>query len=127
MGRHEVIKVSLTVFLLTTFLTVSGQDLKIKFYNLTGFDVDQIRVNQTYVGSIPKDSVSNFISFPSFWLDGSSPRENISAIFRKKYIKNHAYHMECAAMFHEMTVGELHLDIKLVSIEGKEHLRMTRH
>jgi hypothetical protein len=131
MGRHLNINFVLTLLLVTTFLTLninaSGQDLTIKFYNMTGYDVDQIRVDDTYVGSISKDSVSSFISFPGFWLDGSSPIENISAIFQKDYIKNHPYHMECATMFRETTTGELHLDINVRTVDGTEYLRMTRH
>ena len=131
MRRHVNIYFGLTLLFLATFLSfnfdASGQDLKVKFHNRTGFDVDQILVNETFVGSIPKDSVTDLITFPSFWLDDGSPREKISGIYRKEYIANSAFQTECGSGIRQITAGELHLDILIKTVEEVDYLFLARH
>lgn len=130
MGQHLNIYFGLTILLVTTLLTInfdaSGQDLTVKFYNMTGYDVDQILVGETFVGSIPRDSVSDFISFPGFLLDSSTPIEPISAILNHSYINNYKRPM-CATMWRTLTTGELYVDITIYTYDGNDYLLLKRH
>lgn len=62
----------------------NGQDLKMKFYNKTGFDLDSLSINNTFIGHISKDSVTNYISFDSFVFDSGMADGNLVAIINNK-------------------------------------------
>ncbi len=49
----------LTIIILATCDTVTGQNLRVKIYNKTGYDIDSLYIRTTYIGHIPKDSARN--------------------------------------------------------------------
>lgn len=130
MGRHEVIKLSLTVSLLTAFMTivtnVSGQNLTVQFHNRTGYDIDNLTVGTVLVGSIANDSTTNKITFPEFMLDSGYPYEEMEGTIKNSLMTSRDWSW-CASERFPIYDGELRYDIVLKEFEGVNHLYLTRH
>ncbi len=68
----------------------TNSGVRIKFYNRTGYGIDSLIVNQTYVGHLAKDSSSVYVAFPGLGFDTGMPMANVEAYLNgKKIITQH--------------------------------------
>lgn len=92
-----------------------AQDLKVKFFNKTNYDIDALTVDKVDLGKIGiGDSAEHSLS--SIWIQDGDFRSLFSfkidtvTLVRK-------YHMGCVTGLHEVTEGYYEFDIELVGSE----------
>ena len=94
--------------------------LTVKVHNRTEEDVELLKIGNTYIGHIDKDSSSTYISFPYFITDSGYPFEEIRANINDAPITSSKRQTECSSSVHKIEYGNLEFD--LIVVDG--HLRL---
>ena len=130
MERNLNFNFGLTVLLVTTLLAfhinASGQDLTVKFYNKTGFDLDGLTIGTTLIGSVANDSSSNFIEFSEFMLDSGYPYEKVKGSIKNTIMTSYDWSW-CGSERFPVYEGTLEYDVVLKEYEGDNYLYLKRH
>lgn len=87
-------------------LNVNGQNLKFKFINKTGKNVDSLNVNGVLVGHIDKDSTSQFIFYSSMTFDSGYPIVSMRAYIDNKKVSTRKFIDRCGTEMKEIKTGE---------------------
>ena len=112
----------LILILYLLFLNLSGQDLKVKFYNKTGYQIDSLSFANTLIGNLPKDSSSNFINCNTFYSHSypTGKIQNINLSDPNKYD-------QCGTGVEHYTIGLFEYDILLGNLGKGECLIIHYH
>ena len=98
-----------------------------KFYNKTGSDIESLKIGQTSIGTLKKDSVTTFIEFDTFQFDGSLPIEEVTGLIKLKKLDNY-YWSICGIDHNTKSSGSHTFDIKKTLNEnGQEVLFLSIH
>lgn len=104
MGKY--CKVYILVFILVFVdLNVAAQNLKFKFNNKTGKNVDSLFVNGKLIGHLDKDSTSQVILYNSMTFDTGSPIISMSAYIDNNKVYTRRIPGRCGTEMEEIKTG----------------------
>ena len=104
----------------------SGQDLKVKFYNKTGFDLDSLKIQKNFIGHLAKDSATYFLDFSSLVFDSGIPDANLFAVIDDKIITTPKIR-RCGTEMKTMKKGIYEIEIVITNWGNTEAIVLNAH
>jgi hypothetical protein len=103
-----------TLILLLFSCAAWGQNLSIKFYNKTGFDIDSLKIGAQYIGYFKKDASTPFLKYNSFDIQDGAPFGFAFGIIKNKKRDKKPF-MKCGYGVTTETFGKYQCDIILMN------------
>lgn len=101
------------ILLLICFYKAFSQNVKVKYYNKTGYDLDSVKFSNSSISILKNDSSTNFINYPYFLFQDGRPYNDAPgkiASLGKKICTS----CLCATGVTPVTKGTFEYDIVLV-------------
>ena len=134
--KNQIKKIALAISLLWGILSY-GQGVKVKFFNKTGFDLDSLAFKKIYIGALPKDQATSYLTYESLYFNGDNRsvagwnRSDGYIKSMKKYVEPaDTYHFStCATGSYTETSGTFLFDINLriFAKDGTYVLYLSEH
>ena len=128
MFKQKIIAtISLITICIASTHIAAGQNLTVKLYNKTGYDIDSLIVGSTFVGRILKDNATAFLKFPNFYFDSGYPYEKLKGIIQGESLSQLNWSW-CATEHYTKTEGIFTFDLVVVKDkDDNRYLRLQDH
>lgn len=98
--------------------------VKVKFYNETGFKIENLNIGNKEIGSLDINTNTDYIIYKKFGFDTGIPDENCNGTIVNKSIESYNGFYWCGTEKKIVEEGVYEMSIKLLEIESINYFRI---
>jgi hypothetical protein len=112
-------------FVLTVATNIlNGQNLKVKVYNYTRYDIDSLVIGKVFVGHLKKFEATPFLNLTELHFDSGIPYDSISGIVKGIKLTQLWWEHECGSGYSKQTEGTLFFDLRINRVNLVDYLEL---